>query len=116
LLLNLLTSIVRTGLPYLWGAVVAWLSARGLAADVLATIDDQSLRGALVLGALAVVTTAVYALVRVVEVSLPKVLARFLPAEVAGAVIKVVLMLLVGVPSQPEYHRPPVGEDQARDE
>jgi hypothetical protein len=41
--------------------------------------------------------------VRLVEVSLPKFLGRFLPAEVAAAVNKFVLVLLLGVPTPPVY-------------
>jgi hypothetical protein len=109
--LNFLTSLARTGIPAAWGALVAWLSARGLAADVIATVNDPALSAALVASALAVITTAVYAVVRLVEVSLPKFLGRFLPAEITGAVTKFVLVLLLGVPTQPEYNRPPVDQD-----
>ncbi|GLY55179.1 hypothetical protein [Lentzea sp. NBRC 102530] len=102
-MLNFLISLVRTGLPALWGGLVAWLSARGLAADVVATVSDPALVAALVAGGLAVVTTAVYAVVRVVEMHLPKFLAKFLPAEVVDAVSKTVLVVLLGVPRAPEY-------------
>ena len=47
-MLNFLISLVRTGVPSLWGALVAWLTARGLAADVVATVSDPALSAALV--------------------------------------------------------------------
>lgn len=117
-MLNLLTSIARTGIPYLWGSLVTWLTARGLFENVLVVLDSPAWRGAVVAAVLTVVTTSVYALVRLVEDVLPDVLGKFLPPEIVGAVTKVVLVLLIGVPTQPEYNRPPVdelpvGEDQA---
>jgi hypothetical protein len=50
------------------------------------------------------VTTAVYALARVVELHLPRVLrAVGLPDEVVNAASNVVLVLLLGVPRPPDY-------------
>lgn len=102
-MLNFLTSLVRTGIPSLWGALVAWLSARGLADEVVAAVNDPALSAALVAGGLAVISTAVYAVVRAIELNLPKFLGRFLPADVVDTVTKFVLVLLLGVPRAPEY-------------
>lgn len=102
-MLNFLVSLVRTGIPYLWGALVAWLTARGLADEVIATVNDPAFAAALVAGGLAVVTTAVYAVVRVIELNLPKFLSRFLPRDIVDTVTKFVLVLLLGVPKAPAY-------------
>jgi hypothetical protein len=101
--LNFLVSLARTGIPSVWGALVSWLAARGLGDDVLATVNDPAWSGALVVGAVGVITTAVYALVRVIELNLPRVLSRFLPADVVEGVNRFVVVLLLGVPRSPDY-------------
>lgn len=104
-MLNFLTSTVRTGVPYIWGLAVAWLAGQGgLFAELAGAVDpawQQLVAGA----ALAVVTTAMYAVVRVIEQNLPRILGRFLPADVVDTVVKLVLVLLIGVPKQPTYDR-----------
>jgi len=99
-------SVVRTGVPYVWGAVAAWLAGRGLFADAVATFQDPAWLAAVVVAALAVVSTAVYAVVRLVEIHLPKLLG-FLPPDVAAAVVRLVTLVLLGSQSQPTYPAPP---------
>ncbi len=101
-MLNLITSTVRTFVPYAMGLVVSWLVAHDL---ITAAVADQltgwstPLAGAVVLA----VTTTWYVLVRLVELHLPKLLARLLPAEYAAAVARWVVVVLVGSPKQPDY-------------
>ena len=102
-MLQFLTALARTGVPYLWGGVVTWLAARGLLVDVLATISDPAWQGAVVTAVVTAISTGVYALVRLIEAKLPPLLARVLPVDVAGAVARVVLVLLIGVPTPPVY-------------
>jgi hypothetical protein len=104
--LNFLVSVVRTGVPYLWGALVAWLTARGLGADVVAVIDDPQWQGAVSAALITVVTTAVYVVVRLIEQNLPRLLTRFLPDNVVDTVTKLLLVLLIGVPREPSYTKP----------
>lgn len=106
LLLNFLTSVVRTGVPYLWGLVVAWLATRGGVFAELAGAVDPAWQDLVTGATLAVVTTAVYAVVRVIEQKLPAILGKVLPPDVVGTVVKLVLVLLIGVPKQPVYDRP----------
>jgi hypothetical protein len=105
--LTFLLSVVRTGVPYVWGAVAAWLAGHGLFADAVATVSDPAWLAAVVVAALAVVSTAVYAVVRLVEIHLPALLVRFLPPDVAGAVVRLVTLVLLGSQAQPTYTAPP---------
>lgn len=102
-MLQFFTALARTGIPYLWGGLVAWLTARGWLVDVVATVGDPVWQGAIVTAVVAAITSAVYAVVRLVEDKLPRLLARVLPVDVAGAVSRVLLVLLIGVPTPPVY-------------
>lgn len=105
--MNFATSVVRTGVPYVWGVLVAWLAARGLPDEVLASVNDPKWSAAVVSAGVVAITTAVYALARVIELHLPRVLrAVGLPDEVVTAASNVVLVLLLGVPRPPDYTGP----------
>lgn len=101
-MINYLISVVRTAVPTGWGLLVAWLVGAGvITAEVAGTATGwgPAIAGGLVL----LVTTACYAGVRLVETKLPDLLAKVLPVELAGAVTKLILVALVGIPKQPDY-------------
>ncbi|MDF2968353.1 MAG: hypothetical protein K0Q93_2131 [Nocardioidaceae bacterium] len=100
---NLLTSVIRTGLPYAWAWLATYLSTLGVvdqtaAAGVVAW--GESVTSAVVLAA----GTALYVLARLVETRVPAALRKLgVSDEIAGPIVRVLTTLLLGTPAAPVY-------------
>jgi hypothetical protein len=103
-LLDLLISTLRTKIPYLWGLIVSWLTAKGVLTEAAAAaLTGDTAAAALVGAVLLVITTATYVVVRLVEINLPKILGKFLPADTVATVVKYVIRVLLGSSQSPTY-------------
>lgn len=108
-MLDLLISTVRTKIPVFWGLIVAWLTAKGVLTDATAAaITGDTAQAALVGAVLLVITTATYVVVRLIEITLPKILGKILPPDVVATVVKYVTRVLLGSAKPPTYARQPV--------
>jgi hypothetical protein len=102
--LDLVVSTLRTKVPYAWGLVVSWLTAKGwLSEPAAAALTGDTAQAALVGAVLLVITTATYVAVRLVETYLPKVLGQFLPPDTVTAVTAWVTRALLGSAKSPTY-------------
>lgn len=89
-------SLIRTGVPLLWGYALAWLASLGVPASFLAQYHDLAVNA---LGA--ILTFAWYALWRWAEVKVPRL-------DSYAAQLAVVLAL--GHPKAPTYTASPIAQ------
>ncbi|HEY2101519.1 MAG TPA: hypothetical protein VGH72_33985 [Pseudonocardia sp.] len=96
---NLAISLIRTGVPLLWGYAVAWAISLGIPATFLATYHDLAVNA---LGA--VLTFAWYALWRWAETKVP---------QLDSWAARLVVVFALGHPSAPNYQPAPVADSVA---